>query len=645
MKTWICTPLSNFYGVMQGAARLYAYLKNAGHDVVAKDFNQDTYFKLLSRENLEEVFDKLVYMIEPSIRNSTLRKNMGDILMNSSYDGLRQLLGLSVIDKIGWAAALSKIGPVKGILREIIKTKIDNSNIFYALLANRDVVLREIERSRKVLDEKFFSLEAETFLSHFRRLLCGKAIIDACYFPVQLDFGFGFHGTMYGPCVTDIDRALADERYNFLIKQYEKDLKSSIGRERPDIIGISITHTSDIIPAFTLARVAKDLLPEVHVCLGGATLTETAFRIRKNLSLWNYFDSLALGPGEHTASALIEHLEKGKRLNSVPNLVFKDNGTIRQSDTTRELDLNETCCPEYVGVRPRTPLPLESSSGCYWGKCIFCYYPKMGLSNIDAEYDRKRTRGMDLVIKDFETLQSKYNPSTVGFTDSSFHPERLEKISEYNIENKNGYKYSAFIRFEKEFKNKAFCRKLARGGFMGGQVGLESGSERTNKIINKGVKVSDAREIIRNFHEAGISVHLYTIVGVPGERVEDAKMTYQFIKDMRNYLELYWQVYSFYVFEHGAVAARADEFGLKVRPLPDEFLAQIMMYEVKEGISQRESVALSLEYTEKLKRYIAPINNIMDIETTKQFILMHRARGMRQNKLKRLRFKDVSEIE
>ena len=53
MKTWVCTSLVHILGPQQGAARLYAYLKAQSRDVYLKDFNQDAYFTLLSREYLE----------------------------------------------------------------------------------------------------------------------------------------------------------------------------------------------------------------------------------------------------------------------------------------------------------------------------------------------------------------------------------------------------------------------------------------------------------------------------------------------------------------------------------------------------------------------------------------------------------------
>jgi len=626
MKAWICTTLSNFFGPMQGAARLYAYTKKSGHDVCLKDFNQDAYFTLLSRPYLENTFQRLKYMLDPAIRTDFLRKNLGSILQNSSNNSIKRLLTGELIKSSHNLDTLSRIEPFQKIISTVINSKIKNDNIYYALLAHGPQVINEVERAREALDKNFYNLGLDSFIENFSILLCGKAIIDAAYFPGQLDFGFGFHGTIYEPSTSDILRAVQDEKFNFLIPYFSQEVIPQLEREKPQVVGISITHTAEFIPVFTLASLIKRKFPEVHICLGGSTLTEVAYKIEKNRLLWEFFDSMILGPGEYAFGNLLEQLEKGENLQGVPNLVYKENNTIRKSEKSVEFDLNDALTPEFTSLRPGQPLPLEASSGCYWGKCMFCYYPKMGLSNIDATLEAKRVRKINLVIEDMNKLQERYKPLYIGFTDSALHPERLKEIAEYNKTREKKIKFSAFVRFEKEFKSKEFCRFLAEGGLLGGQVGLESGSQRTNDTINKGVKVTDAKIILKNFYAAGILMHIYSIVGVPGETMGDAVMTYKFIKKMRKFLTLDWQIYSFYVLERGPLAQRQEELGLKLKPLPDDFLVQVTRYEVKQGLTQEDSVALAIKYYEKLKKYMHPLCKIMDIESCKGLIIGEKSR-------------------
>ncbi|MFC1941137.1 B12-binding domain-containing radical SAM protein [Chloroflexota bacterium] len=604
METWICTTLASIFGPMQGAARLYAYLKKDGHNVYLKDLNQDAYFTLLSKKNLELTFERLRYMLESVTRSIFLREDMGSILLHSSNFAISQLLA------------------------KVVDHRIENGNVFYALLSAEGFIVSEVDKAREALDKQFFSLAPDEFLKHFRTLLCGKALIDAAYFPAQLDLGLGFHGTAYAPRFSDIISAVKDERHNYLIPYYHSEVMPLLSKEHPNVVGISITHTSEFIPALTFSHMIKSEHPEIHICLGGAVVTEVAYRIYKNPLLWNLFDSMILGPGEYAFSHLINNIEKGEDLSGVPNLIYKANGSIIKSDKLHEFDINDACTPEYTSVRPKSVLTLETASGCYWGKCIFCYYPMQGTVTNDPKYSKKRVRNIALVLEDIRKLRDSYDPIFIGITDASLQPKRIEQIVEYSLGSKRKVNFTAFFRFEKEFKSPAFCQKLTDGGFLGGQVGLESGSQRINNIINKGVDLKDAEVIVENLYKAGILTHLYTIIGIPGETMEDALMTFNFLKRFHHELTLGWQIYPLYVLEHGALNERASEFGLNTVPLPEEFLSQFMEYKVKSGLSQGESTITSIRFYEELKHFIHPLHEIMDTESQKVFLLAQKSKGI-----------------
>lgn len=637
MKTWICTTLANFYAPFLGAARVYAYVKKQGHDIHFRDLNQDAYFALLSRDYLEPALERVGYAIDSVSRNRFLREDLGAILLHSSDNAMRQLVTKGMLLHMPWYKYVKRAGILKKPLFNIATSKVKADNILYALLSEKEFVLSEIERSRKVLDEKFFSLDPDSFVEHFYALLCGKAIMDAAYFPAQLDLGLGFYGTAYSPRTSDILRAVEDERYNFLIPYYRSEVIPSLSEERPGLVGISITCMFELIPALTLAHMIKAVDPKIHIALGGVLVTELADRIAKNSPLWNLFDSLVLGPGERVFSELIGCVEKKADLSAVPNIIYKNKDSIKMSDKLHEFDINEAATPEFGSVRPKSGLPLETASGCYWGRCIFCYYPKQGTASLDSKHRKKRVRDIELVISDIRELQDRYDPLAIGITDSALHPKRIEAIAEDNLRNGKKVKFFSLFRFEKAFKSKAFCRKLAEGGFLGGYVGLESGSQRVNNdIINKGVKLSDAEIIIKNFYDAGLLLHITSIVGMPGETEAEALMTYDFFKRWHRWLKLDWQVYPLYVLEQSPLAHQASELGLKVMPLPDDFLVESMLYRLESGLSQEESMSLSISFTEKLRRFMHPLNQIMDIESLKIFLLAQMAKGIPPDKVRKV---------
>jgi hypothetical protein len=98
-------------------------------------------------------------------------------------------------------------------------------------------------------------------------------------------------------------------------------------------------------------------------------------------------------------------------------------------------------------------------------------------------------------------------------------------------------------------------------------------------------------------------------------------MTYNFLRRWHRMLTLGWQLYPLYILEYSPLVERAAEFGLNAAPLPDEFLSQAMAYELEDGLSQEESMLLSILFYEKLKHFTHPLHKIMDPESHKVLLL------------------------
>ncbi|MDG2114906.1 MAG: hypothetical protein P8N02_20135, partial [Actinomycetota bacterium] len=80
------------------------------------------------------------------------------------------------------------------------------------------------------------------------------------------------------------------------------------------------------------------------------------------------------------------------------------------------------------------------------------------------------------------------------------------------------------------------CAELYDMGFRKLFFGLESGSQRMLDHMDKAVRVDVAREVLRGCHEAGIGVHVFSMVGLPEETESDARETLQFLLDEAPYL-------------------------------------------------------------------------------------------------------------
>ncbi len=58
-------------------------------------------------------------------------------------------------------------------------------------------------------------------------------------------------------------------------------------------------------------------------------------------------------------------------------------------------------------------------------------------------------------------------------------------------------------------------------------LGLESGSQETLALMNKKATLQEGIDAVQLFHEAGIEVAAFFIVGYPGETVSSIERTFQ----------------------------------------------------------------------------------------------------------------------
>jgi radical SAM superfamily enzyme YgiQ (UPF0313 family) len=95
--------------------------------------------------------------------------------------------------------------------------------------------------------------------------------------------------------------------------------------------------------------------------------------------LFPYFDYAIAGEGEQAIVKLANALEQGTPLSEVPNLWYCENGEVKSSAVPPDLpDLNALPTPDFSGIpfdRYLLPEPvanIQTSRGCYYGKCTFC---------------------------------------------------------------------------------------------------------------------------------------------------------------------------------------------------------------------------------------------------------------------------------
>ncbi len=111
---------------------------------------------------------------------------------------------------------------------------------------------------------------------------------------------------------------------------------------------------------------------------------------------------------------------------------------------------------------------------------------------------------------------------------------------------------------------KSFCEKLKQAGCICLAYGIESGSNRILKLMNKGITKEEAEEVIRNTSTAGISVRANFMFGFPGEEEEDFQETLDFIERNHEFINSVNPAREFGIFRDTPMAQNPSQFGVNL---------------------------------------------------------------------------------
>lgn len=301
-------------------------------------------------------------------------------------------------------------------------------------------------------------------------------------------------------------------------------VEQEIRRESPDIAGISCL-TNARMNSVRTAEIVKKISPAVKVVLGGPHASFMYGQILNNYPV----DAVVIGEGEITVLELVRAIEKGEDFSTVNGIAFKDNGTVRVTKERPFIDdLDALPFPSHEqfdlkrykkeGVDvDRFLVDIITSRGCPF-KCLFC-------SSCKFWGKAFRHRSARNIASELEYLKNNFGVEAFNFSDDIFTMRRDNVIAlcEEIIERKMKITWFAqsrvncVSRLMLEWMKKAGCKTIA--------YGIESGSPKILKSIDKDITVEQAVEAFRSTKEAGLNADAFFMVGNPGETEETIKET------------------------------------------------------------------------------------------------------------------------
>lgn len=297
-------------------------------------------------------------------------------------------------------------------------------------------------------------------------------------------------------------------------------------------------------------------------------------------------DGVVRGAGDFSFPELASRFEAEGELQPVAGAAVRGAGGILDGGPEPEVkNLDAIPFADFTGFPldlydVRVRLPIQGSRGCVW-KCHFCSstrfwkgYRWMSGDRIFAEILHQRK------LFPWKTHFEFYDITANGDV------RALERLCDLILEDQRkngkenffGWKINAILRPE---MTPELLKKLGAANCHDIIYGVESGSPRVLKLMNKPYRIETAERVLKDTHDAGIKTIGNFMFGFPGETEEDFQETLDFLRRNAKSFDCVYASATFTSLEENSyLSEHRGEFGIR-EELPGE--AHHLYWESEDG--------------------------------------------------------------
>jgi hypothetical protein len=506
-------------------------------------------------------------------------------LRSCGHDAVQADLSLELLLKIFSADGLAHLNldaEYAAVIGDVIEFLQDRNPSLAKRFSKRGTLPEGPHLIRAYEQEEQFGWDFRGLDRHDRaRHLCSLFLDDIAEAAALLDphFGFSRYAERLAASLPNFGK-LRDVLENSVpqrscFRQWLDELTDAqIEKHNPPLVGITVPFPGCLFGALAIARRIKQTRPEIRIVLGGG-YPNTELRELTDPAVFEYVDFITLDSG---MLPLLRIAEDGGVERYVRTFV-RENGVVHFYDSGELPIAHDTLPPpvydglpldRYFGLfevlNPVTRLwsdgrwnKLVLAHGCNWSRCAFCD------TSIDyiCRYDPARP---STVCDWMESVIAATSFNGFHFVDEALPPALLDGLCDEILRRGLKVEWWGNIRFEKRLTN-PLIEKMAAAGCIAVTGGLETCCDRTLKLMNKGITVAGAEEVLANLSEAGIMTHAYLMYGFPTQTLDE---TFQGLETVRLLMEegvlhsAYW--HRFALTAHSEIARDPERFGIKLLP-------------------------------------------------------------------------------
>ena len=364
------------------------------------------------------------------------------------------------------------------------------------------------------------------------------------------------------------------------MKGRDEDMAKILRDLRPDILAVSILHANRW-GGIDIAKIAKKISSETFVIFGGPGAT---FLWEHLLNHFPEIDAIVVGEGEETMMELVSEMDGGNisEWRNIPGLALRHNQKpmlTAKRDFIKDLDTLADPAKHFSFNH------VISSRGCPWN-CYFCGSPRI--------WERKvRFHSPSYFVSQLRRLNKK-GQRFFFVSDDTFtlKKDRVISICKEIISSKMDIEWVAISRVN--IVDDEILYWMRRAGCIQISYGVESGSSRIRKRLNKNISDDEITRAFEATRSYGIMPRAYFIYGSPGETKKTISESIRLMKRIKPLGAI------FYILDIFPGTKLYDDFKKRTGKSDDIWLNRIediMYFETDDGLDEKKV----LEFGKRLR--------------------------------------------
>jgi radical SAM superfamily enzyme YgiQ (UPF0313 family) len=307
-------------------------------------------------------------------------------------------------------------------------------------------------------------------------------------------------------------------------EEWPEAFARSLARNGCPVYGFS-TICSSFPTTLRIVRTLRALRPEARMIFGGPQASVVDEPILRE---FGYIDYVVRGEADETLPQLLDSIASGNRLlDFIPGIDFRLGREIRRTGPAAPLtNLDPLPLPAYhlLGkFRRISRAAIELGRGCPFA-CKFC--------STNNFFRRKfRLKSPGAIIGQMRAMEARYGTRIFSMVHDMFTVDRraVAEFCRAMIESGDSYRWSCSARTD--CVDPELLTLMAEAGCRGIFFGIETGSARMQKIVDKNLDLDEARANVFASHKCSIATTVSLITGFPEECEADLRDTVGFIMD------------------------------------------------------------------------------------------------------------------